>query len=150
MERFLCVSLQAYVLMIGVSLYSLTKGINSLDSCAQLSAGSTKEIIGRHELLPLRCLASSRGVRVLSYHSRLSHVCASHLCLALIFQGHPRNSGTVGDSASPSEQSLQSGLIGSTHFFFSYLTLFSVKLIKYLSKFFPTFSSCTPAWEKMT
>ena len=117
LERFLCVSLQAYVLMIGVSLYSLTKGINSLDSCAQLSAGSTKEIIGRHELLPLRCLASSRGVRVLSYHSRLSHVCASHLCLALIFQGHPRNSGTVGDSASPSEQSLQSGLIGSTHFF---------------------------------
>lgn len=48
-------------------------------------AGSTNEIVGRHELWSLKCLASSSR-KSLRNCSRLSHVYTSHLCCALIFK----------------------------------------------------------------
>lgn len=52
LERVHCVSLGAYLPRIRGPLYPLTSRGNSLESCAQPSAGSTKEIKGRHQLLP--------------------------------------------------------------------------------------------------
>lgn len=49
-------------------------------------AESTKETIGRHEPLSLWCLALSWRGQILRHCSRLSCVCTSHLCLALIFK----------------------------------------------------------------